>query len=114
MIFIHFGRRWAGGGPGSAGVGTPARADLPSIRRPPGASLSSRVVRLAPDVILTATRPATLALQQATRSIPIVFAMVLDPVGSGIVESLARPEGNTTGFMQFEFSLSGKWVELLT
>jgi hypothetical protein len=46
MIFIHFGRRWAGGGPGSAGVGTPARADLPSIRRQPGASLSSRVVRL--------------------------------------------------------------------
>ena len=75
---------------------------------------AAELVALAPDVILTATTPPTLALQQATRSIPIVFAMVLDPVGAGIVESLARPEGNTTGFMQFEYSLSGKWVELLT
>ena len=52
-------------------------------------------------------------MQQATLTIPIVFAATLDPVGSGFVESLARPGGNTTGFMQFEYSLSGKWLELL-
>ena len=50
---------------------------------------------------------------QLTRSVPIVFAIVADPVGSGFVASLARPGGNATGFMQFEYSLSGKWVELL-
>ena len=52
-------------------------------------------------------------LLQATRTVPIVFAIVPDPVGSGFVESLARPGGNVTGFMQFEYSLSGKWLELL-
>jgi putative ABC transport system substrate-binding protein len=52
-------------------------------------------------------------LFQATRSIPVVFANVPDPVGSGFVESLSRPGGNTTGFLQFEYSLSGKWPELL-
>ena len=58
-------------------------------------------------------RRALTALQQATRTMPIVFAMVVDPVGAGFVESLARPGGNATGFMQFEYSLSGKWLELL-
>ena len=53
------------------------------------------------------------ALLQATRTVPIVFAIVGDPVGAGVVESLARPGGNATGFMQFEYSLSGKWLELL-
>ena len=71
------------------------------------------LVALAPDVILGTTTPSTTALQQATRTIPIVFAMVVDPVGTGFVESLARPGGNTTGFMQFEYSLAGKWLELL-
>jgi len=52
-------------------------------------------------------------LQRATRTVPIVFAMALDPVGGGIVESLARPGGNTTGFTMFEYGLSGKWLELL-
>ena len=52
-------------------------------------------------------------LLQATRTVPIVFALVIDPVGAGFVESLARPGGNATGFMQFEYSLSGKWLELL-
>ena len=52
-------------------------------------------------------------LLQATRTVPIVFAIVPDPVGAGFVESLARPGGNATGFMQFEYSLSGKWLELL-
>jgi putative tryptophan/tyrosine transport system substrate-binding protein len=71
------------------------------------------LVALAPDVIFTATTPNTAALQRATRTVPIVFAMGLDPVGADIVESLPRPGGNTTGFMQFEYSLSGKWLELL-
>jgi len=53
------------------------------------------------------------ALQQATRTIPIVFAGLTDPVGAGYVESLARPGGNTTGFTSFEYGLSAKWVELL-
>jgi putative ABC transport system substrate-binding protein len=53
------------------------------------------------------------ALQQATRSVPIVFAQAVDPVGSGFVESLARPGGNITGFSVFEYGISGKWLELL-
>ena len=60
-----------------------------------------------------ASSPALAALQQATRTVPIVFASVIDPVGSGFVDSLARPGGNTTGFLLFEYSLSGKWLELL-
>src|SRR5262249_12447200 len=74
---------------------------------------AAELVALAPDVILSSATPQTAALQQATRNVPIVFAMVLDPVGGGIVEGLARPGGNVTGFMQFEYSLSGKWLELL-
>ncbi len=85
-----------------------AAADLERNRK-----YAAELVALAPDVILTATTPSTAALQQATRTVPIVFAMGLDPVGADIVESLARPGGNTTGFMQFEYSLSGKWLELL-
>ena len=69
---------------------------------------SATMLRSWPHFILAwAYRPAA-ALQQATRTVPIVFAMVLDPVGGGIVEGLARPSGNVTGFMQFEYSLSGK------
>jgi putative tryptophan/tyrosine transport system substrate-binding protein len=68
---------------------------------------------LAPDAILTASSPALAALQQATRTVPIVFVSVIDPVGSGFVDSLPRPGGNTTGFLLFEYSLSGKWLELL-
>jgi putative ABC transport system substrate-binding protein len=74
---------------------------------------AAELVALAPDVILGSTTTSTTILQQATRTVPIVFAMVLDPVGGGIVESLARPGGNATGFMQYEYSLSGKWLELL-
>ena len=66
-----------------------------------------------PDVILASAAPSVQALQRATRSVPIVFANVSDPVASGFVQSLSRPGGNTTGFMQFEFDLSGKWLELL-
>ena len=68
---------------------------------------------LAPDVILTAGASTVTPLLQATRTVPIVFTTVVDPVGAGFVESLARPGGNATGFMQFEFSLAGKWLELL-
>jgi putative ABC transport system substrate-binding protein len=71
------------------------------------------LVALAPDVILAASGATVPALLQATRSIPIVFAQTADPVGAGFVSSLARPGGNATGFMQFEFGLGGKWLELL-
>ena len=69
---------------------------------------------LAPDVLVAATGTATVApLLQATRTVPIVFVQVTDPVGAGLVESLARPGGNATGFALFEYSTSGKWLELL-
>ncbi|MGA6942204.1 MAG: ABC transporter substrate binding protein [Pseudolabrys sp.] len=57
--------------------------------------------------------PSPQIVEKATRTIPIVFVQVIEPVGSGFVESLARPGGNVTGFTQFEYSLAGKWVELL-
>jgi putative ABC transport system substrate-binding protein len=74
---------------------------------------AAELVALAPDVILTTSVATVGALQQASRSVPIVFAGTVDPVGSGFVDSLARPGGNTTGFLLFEYSLSGKWLELL-
>ena len=74
---------------------------------------AAELVALAPDVILTGGSAPMGPLQQATRTVPIVFAIVPDPVGSGLVESLARPGGNITGFMQGEYNLSGKWLELL-
>jgi putative ABC transport system substrate-binding protein len=74
---------------------------------------AAELVALAPDVILATSGATVGALQQASRAVPIVFAGVIDPVGSGFVDSLARPGGNATGFLVFEYSLSGKWVELL-
>ena len=74
---------------------------------------AAELIALAPDVILASSSVAVVALQQATRSAPIVFVAVVDPVGSGFVASLARPGGNTTGFTNFEYGLSGKWLELL-
>jgi putative ABC transport system substrate-binding protein len=71
------------------------------------------LVALAPDAILAAASPSVVALQRVTHSVPIVFAGVIDPVGAGFVTSMARPGGNTTGFTAFEYSLSGKWLELL-
>ena len=68
---------------------------------------------LAPDVILANSSVAVGSLLQATRTVPIVFAIVADPVGAGFVDSLARPGGNATGFTPFEYGLSGKWLELL-
>jgi len=74
---------------------------------------AAELVALRPEVILAGVGATTIALQQATRTIPIVMAQGIDPVGNGYVDSLARPGGNTTGFIQFEYSLAGKWMELL-
>jgi putative ABC transport system substrate-binding protein len=74
---------------------------------------AAELVALAPDVMLATGGTSLGPLLQASSAVPIVFANVPDPVGSGFVESLARPGGNATGFMQFEYSLSAKWVELL-
>jgi putative tryptophan/tyrosine transport system substrate-binding protein len=86
-----------------AGLGNPA-----DIRR-----YAAELVAPAPDVILTSGGSVLAALLQATRTVPIVFVNVVDPVGTGFVESMSRPGGNATGFIQFEYSLSGKWLELL-
>jgi putative ABC transport system substrate-binding protein len=74
---------------------------------------AAELVALAPDVILADSSAATAPLLQATRTIPIVFAIVADPVGAGYVETLARPGGNATGFTPFEYGVAGKWLELL-
>jgi putative ABC transport system substrate-binding protein len=75
---------------------------------------AAELAALAPDVLIAATGTATAApLLQATRTVPIVFVVVVDPVGAGFVASLARPGGNATGFTMFEYGLSGKWLELL-
>jgi putative ABC transport system substrate-binding protein len=75
---------------------------------------AAELAALAPDVLVAGTGTATVApLLQATRTVPIVFAVVIDPVGAGFVDSLARPGGNATGFTMFEYGVSGKWLELL-
>jgi putative tryptophan/tyrosine transport system substrate-binding protein len=76
-------------------------------------TLAKELVGLKPDVLVAMTTPATAALQAATRTIPIVFAAVSDPVGSGFAASLAEPGGNITGFIDIEGSLGGKWLELI-
>jgi putative ABC transport system substrate-binding protein len=89
--------RWGGGG------------DTNLIR-----ALAQELVGLRPDIILAGTTPATVAVQRETRTIPIVFAGVADPVTSGIVERLDRPGGNITCFAYLEATLGGKWLELLS
>jgi putative ABC transport system substrate-binding protein len=74
---------------------------------------AAELVALSPDVILAPGASTVGPLLQVTRTVPIVFVVVADPVGAGFVENLARPGGNATGFMAFEFSISGKWLELL-
>jgi putative ABC transport system substrate-binding protein len=74
---------------------------------------ATELVALTSDVVLATTFPTVAALQQATRAVPIVFAGVIDPVGAGLVASLARPGGNITGIAGFEYGLSAKWLELL-
>jgi putative ABC transport system substrate-binding protein len=93
---VRIDTRWA----------TPADAD--SMQR-----FAKELVALRPDLILSNTTPTTAALLQQTRTIPVVFAMVADPVGSGFVASFPRPGGNVTGFVVTEGSLGGKWLELL-
>ena len=85
-----------------------AGADVDRSRR-----YAAELVALAPDVILASGTPNVMSLQQATRTVSIVFANVIDPVGSGIVENLTQPGGNATGFGMFEYGMSGKWLELL-
>ena len=74
---------------------------------------AAELVELAPDVILASGTPVLIALQRESRSIPIVFASIADPVGAGFAERLSRPGGNATGFTLFEYAISGKWLELL-
>ncbi len=92
---IRIDTRWAGG-------------DNARVRR-----YATELVGLNPDVIMAGTGGTVQPLQQASRTVPIVFAQVIDPVGAGNVETLARPNSNATGFLQFEYSLSAKWLELL-
>ena len=75
--------------------------------------IAKEFVELKPDVLFAASTPAVLALLAETRTIPIVFASLSDPVGTGVVASYARPGGNATGFTGFEYSLAGKWLEML-
>jgi len=74
---------------------------------------AQELVALAPDIFLANATVGVTALQHVTRTLPIVFASVIDPVGAGFVDSLSRPSGNITGFMTFEYGFSGKWLELL-
>jgi putative ABC transport system substrate-binding protein len=74
---------------------------------------AAELVALAPDVILSAGSPSVAALQQTTRTVPVVFVTVVDPVSSGFVDSLAQPGGNITGFAQYDYSIGGKWLEML-
>jgi putative tryptophan/tyrosine transport system substrate-binding protein len=92
---VRFEYRWAG-------------SDAERLRR-----YAAELVALGPDVILATGGTSLTPLLQSTRTVPIIFANVPDPVGSGFVESLARPGGNATGFMQFDYGLSAKWLELL-
>src|SRR5262245_57547013 len=92
---VRIETRWAG-------------ANAADIRRH-----AAELVALEPDVILAHNAAAVAPLLQMTRTIPIVFALAGDPIGAGLVESLARPGGNATGFMSYEFSVGGKWLQLL-
>jgi putative ABC transport system substrate-binding protein len=92
---VHIDYRWGAG-------------DADRTRR-----YAAELVALAPDVILASGTSTVAPLQRVTRTVPIVFGNVVDPVGAGFVESLARPGGNATGFTPYEFGMSGKWLELL-
>jgi putative ABC transport system substrate-binding protein len=92
---VRIDYRWAGGDPGDM------------------QALAKELVESQPDVILASSTPVVAALVRETRTIPIVFVVVSDPIGSGFVASLPRPGGNITGFINIESSLGGKWVELL-
>ena len=74
---------------------------------------AAELVALRPDVILASASQSVAALQKASRTVPIVFAGVIDPVGAGFVESMDRPGGNSSGFVAFEYAIAAKWLELL-
>ena len=74
---------------------------------------AAELISLCPDVLIGTNTPTTKALRDATQTIPIVFGTISDPVGTGLISNLARPEGNLTGFTDFEYSMGGKWLELL-
>jgi putative ABC transport system substrate-binding protein len=93
---VRMDLRWAGG-------------DINRIR-----ALAQELVGLQPDIILTDTTPATVAIQRETRTIPSIFVNVGDPVASSIVARLDRPSGNITGFANYEVSMGGKWLKLLS
>ena len=93
--------------------GKPECAGRPARSRWCYHKYAEELVRLNPDVILASASASVTAPQRITRSVPIVFANVADPVGAGYVNSLARPGGNTTGFTAFEYSIGGKWLQLL-
>jgi putative tryptophan/tyrosine transport system substrate-binding protein len=76
-------------------------------------NLAKELVQMAPDLILANSTPVTVALREQGHSVPVVFVQVTDPVGQGLVASLARPGGNLTGFTSFEFSIGSKWLEML-
>jgi putative ABC transport system substrate-binding protein len=97
-------------------VGRNVRIDLRRAGGDPNRmrTIAQELVGLQPDIMLAATTPATVALQRETRTIPIIFANVGDPVASGLVARLDRPSGNVTGFANLEASLGGKWLELLS
>src|SRR5262252_7322253 len=78
-----------------------------------GRRYAGELVALAPDVVLATNTPTVLAVQRASRSVPIVFVGVIDAVGSGLVRSLAQPGGIATGFLLFEYSIASKWLEML-
>ena len=84
-------------------------AENPNLNR----QYAEELIAMAPDLIVASTSATVAALQRVTRSVPIVFANSIDPVGAGFVASFARPGGNTTGFIAFEYSIAGKWVNLL-
>ena len=92
---VRIDTRWAG-------------VNSPEIRKH-----AAELVALAPDVILAHGALTVVPLLQTTRTVPIVFPVAVDPVGAGLVDSLGRPSGNATGFMNFEYSMGGKWLELL-
>src|SRR6476620_11239987 len=78
-----------------------------------GRQYAAELVALSPDILLATASPSVAALQAVTRTVPIVFAHAVDPVGAGFVDSLARPGGNATGFVLFEYGIGAKWLELL-
>ena len=103
---------------GAGAIGLDRSAATADRHRWAGGSRTHSQIRgelaaLAPDVILAHGSSTVGPMLQATRTVPIVFPVVADPVGAGFVDSLARPGGNATGFMIYEYSMSGKWLELL-